>query len=1154
MTSAEEVTKLLRAKNATPKSVDSVASDLLLRRIPVFLPNADQFVFDLLCDRMNDLTGKVFNNWKYSPELWLLWKRCWQKLGSTELNREMRAKSFANVRIIQVVLDALEKVYVDSQPRSEPAKDGVKKIYKEKNPKSNDLLVRLAEKGSPVLPEHRRLLGEMFACLTAFMKSGYISVDEISATALLLSYTKLLLLQFAQDDETDSWAALISTLYHIPRQSATYKPSKKAIARYYSEVLPFTLRLFTANAESLQELAHTLIHSAFCKVLFEGKNPSLVTQVKFHAEFVERLSDAEIELLFEQSLLHLAPNDVSHCETLYSGLTKNRLYALCTSLLSALSKLNRVMSPLFTQDIFHAQMNNKPVNWLLAAKLMSIDTTLALSNWESLVKAACTSELFASTATEIALGFVRAREYSKFLSNVYPYALSKSDAWDNELIFSTLSSHVNNLSGNQINNLVNELVDRKQLKSLLLIAYGLFSCSLIKQEAAKSAFTRSLIRDFKCSQLSFYVYCLYGDYVLEQEEFVYSQGQLNSYYDLCLVFRNVEMTGDMRGLEEKNLESVLGKLRQEEVLLFFNRWIVILENLPNLHGSLLTLFFSLPKELILGFLKTRATVIFELPHLLKSILSYIENHEVLGLVEILEIMPHVVIRKFFSDHVRVLCSKLKENPNDISSMKVLQYVMLHPTLSLEMETKADYLIDLAHSTNPEYLPLVINMVSNIWRAHLQALRTERSRVYTSDYIAKLLNNLSKPQNSDLELAKCVLVHERTRTLERADELLEKYIILVSKSNGYTFEKKIDSLTDVSFLTEITKKAVNEVIESAEPQKLSPVYITKLYDLVTQVYGPSHNVFLMTLFVALRKQLHENHHEDLINSLSAYFSRLPERVFKTAFCHVLLSFKDVPKDLLCPLLDLLIVMTSNLRKYTDDLNFDFFTASFLRINSHVRDCNSPKTLLRAMDCVAASFKQSLKASGQYPVELEIELCNTAAALLNDANDANAAYAEQIYLSLASIFTKLIVQQRHRFFSRYHLVVGAMTTFLEPLSGNGPLKGSYASADAFKRMLVSLCEPQVYSSTRDSTKLTSLATMFKDAFRRHAHILLCNFISIHLSAPFTGDTYDKVMSGIYSLCGLMTKNDFKLARQHLDSQGQTYLQTLYSDGKSTNKWVG
>ena len=301
-------------------------------------------------------------------------------------------------------------------------------------------------------------------------------------------------------------------------------------------------------------------------------------------------------------------------------------------------------------------------------------------------------------------------------------------------------------------------------------------------------------------------------------------------------------------------------------------------------------------------------------------------------------------------------------------------------------------------------------------------------------------------------------------------------------------------------------------------------------------------------------MHENNHEDLINNLSVYFSRLPERVFKTDFCHVLLSFKDVPKDLLCPLLDLLIVMTSNLRKYTDDLNFDFFTASFLRINSHVRDCNSPKTLLRAMDCVAASFKQSLKASGQYPVELEIELCNTAAALLNDANDANAAYAEQIYLSLASIFTKLIVQQRHRFFSRYHLVVGAMTTFLEPLSGNGPLKGSYASADAFKRMLVSLCEPQVYSSTRDSTKLTSLATMFKDAFRRHAHILLCNFISIHLSAPFTGDTYDKVMSGIYSLCGLMTKNDFKLARQHLDSQGQTYLQTLYSDGKSTNKWVG
>ncbi|KAJ8140381.1 hypothetical protein OY671_006434, partial [Metschnikowia pulcherrima] len=101
-TTAESVTRFLRAKNSTPETVVATARRLLAGQYSLYLPNSAIFVFDLVCDRVSEFVAKNFKQWKFCPELWLLWAEVWHILGSEPLSREIRAKSFRRVKTVSV--------------------------------------------------------------------------------------------------------------------------------------------------------------------------------------------------------------------------------------------------------------------------------------------------------------------------------------------------------------------------------------------------------------------------------------------------------------------------------------------------------------------------------------------------------------------------------------------------------------------------------------------------------------------------------------------------------------------------------------------------------------------------------------------------------------------------------------------------------------------------------------------------------------------------------------------------------------------------------------------------------------------------------------------------------------------------------------------
>lgn len=1163
MPSAEKITKLLRGKNATPESVATLASDLLLGKVAVYLPNAGQFVFDLICDRMNDLVGKNFKQWKYSSELWMLWEKCWQELARSDLTKTARARSFANVKLLQVILDVLENVYQDSKQSSlelenkenkkpQEQRKGKKKLtnHRETDSKETiktDIGSSVATNKHKFSSKSRTLLCCMFSCVSVFIDSGYILVEEFSAMGLLKSYTLVLLLDYENSKETDSWNDIIKNLYSIPRQSASYKPSTKAIAKYYNEILPSTLPLLAESPRTLLDSSYELLHTTFCQILFEGDSISLISQVKGQNNFISSISNPNIEYLFEQALHKLAPSDVKQCEVLYTALTANKPGTLSTSLLGSLSKLNRVLSPKFCEDIFQTESENKNTNFLLLSQILSIDTVLVHSKWKFVIDGSCKSTNFSSIISNLALGFVRAREYPTFLSDVYPYALNKSDSWEDDEVVAKLSTFVNELSGNQINTLAKDFTSNKAKKPLLLLLKGLLLCSSQKQNAAEQTLLDPEVKQDN-SELSFYICCIYGEKALKNTSLpLVRKGKPYSYFDLCLHLRYAELTGSIDLIDQKELCKTVTALTPKETTFLLQRWIVLIDRLSALHTEVLKKFFSLPKDSSIEYLKRSGPVFFELPGLLNSMLTYISKSCIPHLDEILLLFPVAVIRKFFMEYIKTLCTKVQTDGTDIASVKALAYILERPTLSFDLETKESLFVSLMANGNSESLPFTRTIAINVWNAHLQNIRTERSNVFVQSVLKKVSKRLDMPEQADFGLAKCILSQNGTSTLDSAEKLTEKYAKAIAKAlNDKNFESYIDFLNSVPLTSEKAKSTVRTILKTYGSITVSPESSSKLFGLLTATCDSSNATFVVSLFLALRNQLPTTCHEQLIESLQKFLDTLADKDKEKVISQVTVAFEDSPDEFTCPLLDVLVLLLSQICVENPETLIPIVVSILLTFATQVRQSKEEGTLLRILHCIAASLSTKQKVFGQYSVELTMELCNYVIA--SPIFGANV----KMYEAVTGILSNLALFHRYRFSARFHLLNNTMTSLMQKLSKNEQFYSSTEAAAAYLRLMVTLCEPQVHLTTKTSNHLTSQAQIFKTAFRKHAHVLLLNFVSIHILNPFTGEVYEKVMVGIQSLFELLTSEEIKLVRNSLDSVGRTYLLTLYSNLKANSHW--
>ncbi|GEQ68206.1 hypothetical protein JCM33374_g1873 [Metschnikowia sp. JCM 33374] len=1146
---AESVTRYLRAKTSAPETVVPTARKLLAGDFPLYLPNSAMFVFDLVCDRVGDFSGKSFLPWKYCPQLWQLWWEVWQALGSDALDREMRAKAFRRVKTVSVATAVVDHVC------GEVAKHHV------------------------VTPESAALLQSMFLCLDTFSTSGYIDVDEYSAVGLLKSYSQLLLAMGSAPRHNlpiDRWTSLVNGVYELPHQAVTYKPSRKSMAKYFADVLPVHLVLFADHM--LPSDTHNTLHSIFSSILFKLERNSLPAHIAAAMQTApDFLHERAVSFLFSEVLSNLASTNIAACESIYIKLTTGKFAHMADHLINVLASVNKTLSPTFFSEIYAKELSQSPTNWVLLSRLLQLDPALTISKWKEVVAGGSKEPLanILVIAENIASGFVRARDFPLFATDVYPYALKVSRHWASAAVVAKLTPKVKELSGNQIARLTKQFLDSHALKPLSLLVQGLLFCPLAKQKAPQSLFTDYSFCHAGWSEVAYYVLCVYGEPVLKSHpnimDKVFDNNNHNpkSDTDLALVFRIAELSGDPLLIDAKLVLAYIKSMPKDTLVAFAERWVVILGLVPNAYSEWLSrVFASLDPQPVLHFFNTRNALLCELPAFLTALSDFLKHSSPSCIYELISTFPPMVFRKFFGEFLPKMCTEALAQPKNAIIRSTLRHVLQDPGLTSPVEKDFQILHQLVAGSNEETLADTLAVANGIWRAHIASIKIPQSKAYVENAIKTLEKNLKAltptakkqskadaktSQNADLLLSRVILSTESAKQLDSFEAFLEKYVaVICGDMTKENIEQQLSALSELPNLTDPAKAHIKKAVRDFGAEQVSAECQAQLFSLVTKVSDKGDAQFIIALFVAL-SQCHsklparDSTREALLASIRSYISALPDDTYTDIFALCLKSLRDAPAEYVSPLTDACSVLLSYVRVENELAHAKLlvvFMSAFIERNT---DLQSPATVLLFVKTLTQLLVDKTWVFKQYTVELVLGIVH----LLVHEKDFGAA-SQDVYLAVVRLVSCVVLFHRHRLSSRYHLVVKVFTDMMMPISNVGVLRGSSACAAAYARVLTSLCEPQSHASTKESDALTSRTALFRKALRKHAHILLVNYIYIRLNHQFSAEVNDQMMSGIYSLFSLFSKNELSLANQCLDPSGRAYYQSLYSTYKDHGRW--
>lgn len=1122
--SAAETTRFLRGKTASAAEVAETARRLLRGEIDVFLPNRCLFVLELVCDRMNDFTSKPFKGWKFEPALWTLWAHVWTEMALSDLDLEARARAFAGVKILQIASAVLQH-----------AADAAK------------------ESGGRL--ENGDLVHALFGCLELFQASGYIPVDEFCAVGLVASYGQFLFRASLVDSETqvtraasvafiERLTSIVGALFELPRHNSNYKPSKKSIARYFAEALPTQLELLAGD--KLGELGLTLeaVRSIFTSTLFQHDVASLPAHLEIlNDPKVHQPSDQAIKYLFEQTIASLAASNIATCEAVYVKLTAGNYSHLAEKLIAILAKVNRNLSQGFVQQLYDAEMVRDDVNWNLASYLARLDPLLASKSWKAIVEGSKTAPLsdILTIAGNLAAGFVGSRDFAVFVKDVYAFAVTISTLWSSNAVISKLAPLVNELSGNQLAALILEMLQTKQLPALTLLVHGLLLCPA-KQKACESLFSNYSYCHAGWSEIAFYVLCIYGDSLVASQPDILSRLSIKSTfkspYDFFVALRVVELTLDFSKTSETAIVKHLNSVSDSELLDIALRWFVVLANYPAAYLVWIERMFS--GQMGLDFLEENVVFLCEIPAFLASLAEFFASRDVPQMAKVLSLFPPIILRKHFQLSVESICQAAMNDATDVDSRNFLVHALQGSLVRTPFDKDFKLLCKMAQNSDATTLPKTLEIATQVWSFHIMAIKSSLSASYVAAAYTELQRNLSSELN--LALCRVVLSHKLAHQVPGYDELLDSHVSAIcSKIAVSDFERQLEALSGLSFTTETSKTAVKNTAKALGKSALKPESKAQLFHLVAATETGSD--FVAALFCALYVELPEILHPQLLDSLTQHISINPKS-------HSTLLFNCIRSlevgEFVSPLFEILTILCGSLNKSdTEDLS-PMFVAYLLALLTHYKALTAPSAI-RAYKMVVSLLANKAWLFEQYSIELLLTLVDMEAR-----NVVAGAHAEDRYVGAVNVLSFVVLHHRYRLFSRYHLLVRAVSDLMVPLSLNGTLGESKKAASAYARLVSTLCEPQQPSDYGKQNVLTSQAAMFKDALRKHAHILLVNYIHFCVALKFSPAVSDELAQSASNLMALFSMNELQLVNQCLDNSGRAYFRTLYSSYKTHGKW--
>lgn len=1095
---AEGTTKYLRSKDILPQNAVNTANALIDGSLDVFLINKHHFVFDLICDRMNEFTGKDFKTWKLEPLLWQLWREVWQSMGELALDLDVRSKSFRRVKLVNIMTSVLEQAG----------------------------------------PE---VLDAMFACVGEFLASGYIEADEYTVTGLLAAYATWL--EKNTSNAINQWTPVVVQLFELPRQSSNNKPTKKSTSRYFSSVLPPLLNFLSSDVDDSLKPTVELLAQQNRTFLFEIESARTLCTHMDDVTAYDGLTDTAVEYLFHEVIRSLAASDIASCESVFVSITKSSKFSqLSEKLLQFLARVNRALSTDFFGEMYTTEMARKDVRWGLVGHILSLSPELAQEKAEEIIKASGTlgSEDVRILASSLAQGYILARDFDKFIGEVYAVALAENPAWASEEVVDYLASRCDDLSGNQLASLLQTALTNNEKEKAVVILRGLLRCSPSKQEAAGKILADESFLQKGWSEVAYYLLCIFGDELLKDDiiEKVIPDGP-STRFDFFLTFRVAELTGELGALKEKKIEKFIKKLSVSEAFAYARRWLVLTEGFDSVNKALLAKLVEAPKEDFLGFLESEAVIIYELAGFLESLASFIiKNSNFPYKKDLFCMMPPTTYRKFFSSFTDKLC---KDSLKDADAKAILKHIYGEANGSSILEKDFDLYKKFVISDDSS---LTMETAQLIWNGHITRFKDLASSDFVNNALKQLRKALKKkPSAVDLKLCQIGLTGKRSKNDEfeaSVDELCDAYVTHVTKDTHLS-NNVIGVLANLpSPLSDKVKALLKALLKVAGQRKLDLEIRKTLFVLATKtaacdIHGA---LFLCSLYLAL-----EEDSPDLTESLSAFFKTLSAEDFHELYLHLLASCEDVEPPYLDSIVRLITTLAPQLDKNHQKEHTKLFVSTILVISLRIKCIQNLLTIVGFLSTLTSMLSDHVWIVSQYAVEL---LLATTGVVLKKSQHRNQS---KVFVASINLVSYIVLFHRFRLTARYHLLVSTLAEAMKHLTRKDVTE---EDASVFARILVTLSEPPIQRSTKENDSLTSQSAIYKRAIRKQAHVLLINYVHMQVSAPLKSSITDALMPGIFSVFGLLSKVELQLVNQLLDLLGKVYFKNLYQNYKDHGKW--
>lgn len=1178
---AEGTTRFLRSKDAALGDITSAAAKLVAGEIDVYLPNKNVFVFDLLCDRLND-TSKAFKTWKYNDRVWQLFAQLWRLLADDE--RAARSKLFRKVKFI----DVIDIVF-------------------------SSLTAHTAYTVS--------LIRAIFSSVDAVLEDGFIEVDEGSAVGLLTSYTKtvtvLLSTEWLDDYAVvNAWTASMASIYSIPKERVNYKLNKKNITKYIVECLPHTLSMLSSTMEKDDLSPTTAIISKMNKdALFNEEtrtNLKLNVDALFSSKY-EVLTEQSVGLFFEQIIDGLSLLDITLCEEVFLLITKTKKFDhISEQLLQILTKVNRSLSTKFFKEILNSHIKEKSPNWKLVGYLIELDALLALEEYHSVFQKLKLSD----EKVKIRIGsllvdaFIRAREVELFFKTVWPKAIETDGFWKSSEFSKTISAKINELSVTQLTDFLKHFLaqDFKSVSTFMIaIVRGLIKCDMSKQEAVKTLILENSLKYLDgdaAAEMWYFILCLYEDAALEDHKkdiIQYLKKRKSSIFSYYCIFRILELTdGEDLEIEFKNslvkfLQTASPEQAQVILPTVFCRWVVVIDRFfdkPQIEGLINLAFKHLPHEQLMALFSSDSDLLFEQATVTSSLNAFFLNQleqlsetDQILLFNLITVVPTQCLDRITKttllDKISEKFTISKASELNTGSRSAILHLLHLPPYRSNLEKNYEGVLDLFRSALPETENLTKEITALVWSNHLKNHTSEGDKTFilsSLKYLSKFFKGYKAKKSVvaipvEFKMAAVILLETAN-----ADKDLSKSLASLSAS----FIKSSLSLLKVSakqdhdtvkWLTETLQTLLNHESEEAnevrtllkevalEAQVTSSDPISaNLFALLAKLSPPDFEAsqFLTSLYVALRGT---NKSLDILSFLSDNYKRLSETnfdIFEKIYVQVLLTLKtDANSSNIGVLVSLtnMLVRCLQKNKYKESSKLLSATISAY-LTYYDMIASSDESLVGVLKTLEVTLTEKVWCFSQYTIELTVAFANKCAVLFETSDSTNVVTE---YVGVCKVFAHVILFHRFRLTSRHHIVMSTITSLLKPLSLKSHkskketfLAHSTVAAAAFSRLLVNLCEPSINSKESAQNSLTTSSSLIKKSLRKHIHIVLINYIYMQLAYNFMSDVNSELMPAIYSIFDLLSKTELQLASLSLDIQGKTYYKTLYNNYKINGKW--